>query len=246
MCCAHEADYAEQVGKARVYLHPLDAFLLAEKRGKHMHVVMAEKGLELEICSQRAALAAVAPEFPQCGFLSAKRAPTPLAAEDLHACPSGKDTWIFVCSNFANGRAAACALNHFMPAWHRDQLGEESWKHCRAIAHSEHEARLQEIERLKGELDDPASDLEEEDRGAYLADLQERKWQFESQWELMLDLEKLGLHCEDVPGDGDCALHTIQALMDGKPRALEPKDVDLGLCQQKNMALRQDRHKSMS
>lgn len=188
-------------------------------------------------------IADIVPDILSCGFSGSRSKPTPATQEDLEVNLSNPNVWITVYCNFANGRASDLALNHFMAAWHKDQLGAEAWDDCCRRAteqrHQEAEGLKQEIRRLqeRGPVDNP------EVLAIHLSELQESLWRHESRCSLMDELQEIGLYCEDVPGDGDCALHTLVELSMGKPKSLRSANSstnELALQKMRLKALRQE------
>lgn len=231
-----------EVEKDRSYLHPLDLVLLAELRQKHLCVVSCEDGRPLQIQSMRKMISEIAPEILSIGLSGSRSKKKPVVPEDLEVNLSSKTTWIAVYCNFANGRSSDLALNHFMAGWRKDQLGPDVWDDCCRRAREERRLQAKEIQRKIKEVEQQGPAIDQEMLGIEVAQLQQSMWRHESRCSLMEELQEIGLYCEDVPGDGDCALRTLVGLSTGKPKCLRSSSwiEDLAVQKMRLRVLRQE------
>ena len=140
---------------------------------------------------------------------------------DFTADPSvsDKNTWFAICCRADFQRVDFLSLNHFMPGWHKSQLGEEMWdKACAANSSAlekRQALRKQKLTDLMEEADPEDPTFEVMFRQLLLEDRLIKAEQLAIQ-----ECLKLDVFPENVLADGNCGLWTILQLLEGHPKCL--------------------------
>lgn len=178
----------------------LDLFLLAEERGKRLAIVTCVDGEARQVQSFRQTLVEMFPDLMSQGFDA--KTHSCLKEEDLLVDLHSSNTWILLHSNFANGEAAAHeALNHFMPAWHKNTLEETTWNQCCKDAQADEAeifASLQNLLEACKDEDELAS-----------SHWQGELWKAEATFNLLSALREENILAEAVEGDGNCGVWSL-------------------------------------
>lgn len=142
------------------------------------------------------------------------------------ACPK---SWFVVGTAASFRKVAYQAINHWMPAWHKAQLGESRWDLCHAFR----EARFAEqragitlqIMRVQEGLAE--DDDDDEDGDMLLSSLLDELKRLETAQTFFDEMKKLDLYVEDVEAKGNCGILAIDALQRGLPRCLQEDQQNL-------------------
>ena len=127
------------------------------------------------------------------------------------------DTWFYVACRLDWKRAGLMTLNHFIPAWHRDQL-DHDWEVARLTLVSRHRNREATLSAsIVKALDvlQNAEEDEQEEAEANLFSLMDEKTQLRNEVEAVNQMFQVGLIPKIVPGDGNCGLWSTIALRQG-------------------------------
>ena len=197
-----KVSYGQMVRDRGFYLGLMDIALLVSERAKDKTVMMLF--YDDENRNQIISLYDVLKElWPSCPEMPLQK-------------PAGggfdKDTWFFISCNADWHRVADEHLNHWVPAWHSQQLGADyEVLKCQA-RHDLAKHALGILESMKGE------DSNEFDLDAMMPSLLDQQGTIQRQQAFYEDMFRASLFPQMVPGDGSCAMWTWLAVSRGWPR----------------------------
>ena len=153
-----------------------------------------------------------------------------LPVEDMDVNPSynDKNTWFFVSCRADFEGGPVHSANHFVPAWHRDQIGGDMFALTMASVMKEITDRkaliAEELVRLMAECNDDEEDEDSENESgndAYTDSLLDDDKILSNQLEFVRLVAAKGLVPEFVPADGNCGLWSMLSLERGSPQAVD-------------------------
>ena len=209
-----EAKYAALVRKDAVYLGLLDLSMLAKNCGRMDVVLLYWDNTEPK---QLQCLADIFNKILDEESWMPDEFPQP-----------GDKTWYFVpCrADWRPGRFHT--LNHWVPAWHKDQLGQAQFDLRKAHAMAEVSSKQLGIMKQLAELSEKQTDNEEEADAdaALLNSLMAEQAELEALEAFLQGVYSFDLSPELVPADGNCLLWSILALQNkGTGKQASKKDV---------------------
>ncbi|CAK9004757.1 Hypothetical protein SCF082_LOCUS8319 [Durusdinium trenchii] len=200
---AKMVEYADLVLRDGFYLSILDMLLLGAARQKELLLLLHEDGEKATIQSM-------------CQLLENIQ---DLEITDMarHPDPADQNCWLFVGTNASFHPSSIDQINHFLPAWHRKQLGEKNWsvaQRCslkRLMAReAAHAAECERARRLNR-----SSSMDADEAECYSAELEQQADLLRAEDAAMTLFSRADAFAQNVPGDGNCALHTVFALESG-------------------------------
>lgn len=198
-----KVEYADLVLRDGFYLSILDMLLLGAARQKELLLLLHEDGEKATIQSM-------------CQLLENIQ---DLEITDMarHPDPADQNCWLFVGTNASFHPSSIDQINHFLPAWHRKQLGEKNWsvaQRCslkRLMAReAAHAAECERARRLNR-----SSSMDADEAECYSAELEQQADLLRAEDAAMTLFSRADAFAQNVPGDGNCALHTVFALESG-------------------------------
>lgn len=193
-----EVQYATLCCKSAFYLGILDLALLALKRGKDLAVLYWDDENAAGIPVIRPALEIMQSFVPECVHWDGKKTVN-LASPD---------TWIAACLRAGFHRGSFCQMNHWIPVFSRQQMGEEFWSKRTTEVMNKFK---KSYERTQARMKQDDSDSDD----VYQASLQNLLRQLNAKSDFWTTLHAVGIHPEEVPADGDCCLWTAASLLAG-------------------------------
>ncbi|CAK8991551.1 Uncharacterized protein SCF082_LOCUS2894 [Durusdinium trenchii] len=123
------------------------------------------------------------------------------------------DSWFIVPCRADYKRSTFAELNHFLPAWHRDQIPTD-WQRC-------HMKLQEDLERKQKVFANRVAKLRREPKSAdttsAIAELEELMERLDAEEKLHQTVRERGLFAEDVLADGNCGIYSLDELGQGKP-----------------------------
>eukprot|EP00438_Fugacium_kawagutii_P001758 Skav227135 [mRNA] locus=scaffold133:277036:277752:- [translate_table: standard] len=145
-----------------------------------------------------------------------------LVSEDETGQPSpdSDEIWHVIGVSASFKRTNYSSINHFVPAWHKDQLGEALWN----LAWAQQDMKItdQKAQITLAVMNLSKSDGESEE--ALLNSLLEQQERLDAQEVFLTECKSLSLFPEDVEGLGNCGLLSLLALERGRPQCLLDED----------------------
>ena len=123
--------------------------------------------------------------------------------------------WYLVCCRADFKRDQHYACNHWLPAFHKDQLGED-WSVRKLQAAADLQDRILEQTKVVTKVTTEQEDSDEEADDQAFASALEYLSLLESQQAWFQQLAESDLVAEEVPADGDCGLWSVLALQAGE------------------------------
>ena len=181
------------------YISLLDLLLLASARDKELVCLLFDDREKVECRSLRHILEEI----------------KNVKIEDMKESPdlSSPNTWIIIGCKANFERGSVIHLNHFLPGWHKAQLGKDRQL---SLLGSMKEIMVREAKLVR-----EAADLDVQEKDGKLDslmletlrnDLEMRKADLQREDTTKKVIQELSIVCKDVPGDGNCGLWTILAL----------------------------------
>ena len=125
-----------------------------------------------------------------------------------------QNTWYVCAARHDWTKGPFQSLNHFMPCWHKDQVPKHVWDFVKCKADSDvASSRLEMAQILATHAQNPGapSDLTE----ASFRSVLDKYTVLEKKEIFFSEAERVGLVCQEVPGDGDCGIWSLLALESG-------------------------------
>ena len=113
-------------------------------------------------------------------------------------------------------------FNHWVPCWHKDQIGHEQFHLAWCIFEAEQAERRHFLQSSMNDL----MKSEDADADCKMDSLLAELDTVDAQQIAYAELKSNGLFPEDVPKDGNCGLWSLLKLRQGKPRCLMEGEPD--------------------
>ena len=201
MILASEEQYAALTEKDGFYLGVLDMCVMAIERGKDLAFLYWDDEFPEGNPAIRSAIQVMESFVPDHVFWDG---PKELDLTSL-------DTWLLGCCRSDFRRATFRQLNHFIPLFSQGQcggFGESFWTdRTTGAANKISKGLTKAMKRLEDEGDS--------DDDAWAATLKEHLELLEQKRVFLETLHKMGMHPEEVPADGNCALWSLLVLQGG-------------------------------
>ena len=195
------ARYAEKVKSDGFYLSFVDMFLFVEEKEASIRYVIHEEGKLLE---PESALLAIQQMLPKEMDIEKH-----CSAHD----PSSPMCWHFLLCKFDFSSDQLCNLQHWVPCFYKDCVGEDTWAACIQMYTSSLEERKLQIEA--NIIESMQNDAEDKMQDACLEAHLEAQEHLQLEEKTFKGLHSMNLFPVQVPGNGNCGVWSLLACSEG-------------------------------
>lgn len=187
--------YSQRVGKRGFYLGIADLALLVAHRDVALHLIYYDDDFE-DLPRMKSLTDILSELLPDS---------MDLAPDALMNPPKSSRQWCVAACRGDYVRADFRALNHFVPLFQQEAMGEDLWMNVAGGALKRVDKQINQCQSQAGEFDD-------EDM---VSSMMDHVGRLQNKRDFINTMHQSGVHPVLVPGDGDCGLWTLLNLEGG-------------------------------